>query len=608
MRVTRLQVSNYRGFADLDLRPGPHVLLCGVPRAGRSDIIGALARVLDPELVRTQPVRSDLRQYWQAGAPESPGGDPAGDVDGPAALPVNTLTRASNAHIEVTLADLDPDVEQELEGHLEPLGEAGAADAAADPAALGWCVRIAYDLHFDPLDESLTQVTYFPRGSDPDIGDYRKVSNTVRGMLPVISLRGDRPLQLRPDGRFRSILDGRDPVAAADALTRFRDSVAEATSQLSLDPAVSEAVTAVLDTGGVRFRLGAEFSADAVSFQSEDGSLPALLRGVQPALDLDGGGFLPLTSHGSTSTAVLAAAEAMYRAVVPGAVVLADDFDDRFDAATSEHLANVLRREAGQLWLTTRRPDAARAFPPQELVRLSVRDGDRTQHVVPAATDRRSAAVLRQLHRQLLPGFTSPVLAIVEGPHDLASYMAVDRVVEPPGLPLSAGGIRLISADGAEGGGTGEIPKLATLARSLGFRVVGVVDHDSATREAGADLDALLAACDVVVRLPDGMSVERAIVAMQAPPTLRAAASEAFPAFGRDDPTLGVEDDQVAEELVKPLKKNMHEPFIAALMAQGARLAVVEAVLATIKAGGDPRYSGPQLVDVPAPTATPGAP
>jgi hypothetical protein len=75
----------------LDLRPRGHVLLAGVPRSGRSDIIAALSRVLDPETSRT-PVVTDL---WRAPEQAATGLD-----EGP---PVAV------AEVEVTLAELDPD-------------------------------------------------------------------------------------------------------------------------------------------------------------------------------------------------------------------------------------------------------------------------------------------------------------------------------------------------------------------------------------------------------------------------------------------------------------------------------------------------------------------
>jgi hypothetical protein len=67
VRISRVRLHDFRGWADLDLRPRTHMLLAGVPRAGRSDIIVALTRLLDPAFIRVQPTLADVRQQ-RAGA------------------------------------------------------------------------------------------------------------------------------------------------------------------------------------------------------------------------------------------------------------------------------------------------------------------------------------------------------------------------------------------------------------------------------------------------------------------------------------------------------------------------------------------------------------
>ena len=346
-------------------------------------------------------------------------------------------------------------------------------------------------------------------------------------------------------------------------------------------------------------------SANDVLFQAEDGSLSALLRSVQPALHLDDAGLLALTSHGSTATAVLMAAEALVVAAVPGAVVLGDDFGDQLDAATSEHLAAVLRQRAAQLWLSTRRPETARAFEPDELVRLSRLGGVRTHHMLERITDRKALTALRLLHTQLLPALTAPVVVITEGPHDVTTYSAVDRRRGPHDPPLSAFGIRLVSADNGSGGGTSQIPRVAALAHRLGFRVIGLIDCDPA-KDAAATLPPIQAACDVVVRLPAGMALEQALVAGMAPSDLRAAAAT-LTAFGISDPTTGKPDADVGPSLVHPLhKKGLHEPFLAALVADAGLPPVLTSALDAVAAVAASDYAGPSLVDVVVPPAPAG--
>lgn len=369
MRVTRLLIAGFRGWERLDLRPSGHVLLAGVPRAGRSDVIAALARVLDPDAGRN-PLLSDLHQQnlpvsRDAGADGHGGG---AEVTSPAAV----TTRVDHAEIEVTLTDLDPEVQQLFDGCLEPLDPNGQAseNVDADPAA-PQCVRLTYRLTCDSEAETLEPIVYFPVRSNPAIGQYSRVPAATRRSLPVLTLGTGRPLQLRAGGNLRRIIDERDPDAALTAFEGLGIAVAEAASALSANPAVAKAIDAVLDVGGTGRRLGdVAVTAAEVRFLAEDGTVAALLRTLQPAIRLDAAGPLALTSHGSTAAAVLSAAEAMLLANVPGAIVLADDFGDQLDAATTEHLAALLRGRSGQLWLSTRRPEAARAFEPAEFVRL----------------------------------------------------------------------------------------------------------------------------------------------------------------------------------------------------------------------------------------------
>jgi hypothetical protein len=116
------------------------VLLAGVPRAGRSDIIAALTRLLDPALIRVQPTLADVRQQRTAAATgdgegatttdKGDGATTASNDDAPTARDDTEVaadfhgdgyTVAAYAEVEVTLVELDPELEQLCDGFLEPL-------------------------------------------------------------------------------------------------------------------------------------------------------------------------------------------------------------------------------------------------------------------------------------------------------------------------------------------------------------------------------------------------------------------------------------------------------------------------------------------------------
>jgi len=543
------------------------VLLAGVPRAGRTDIIAALARVLDPTAPRA-PRLSDLHQQLHRPTPaEQADAEAPATEEGTAAGPPNTEPqRATFAHIEVTLADLDPDAQQLFDGLLEPLDATGCAseDMEADPEA-PHCIRLAYRLNHDRDADTLDPVVFFPIRSNPSTSQYIKIPAATRRALPVISLAADAPMQLRAGGNLRRVIDTRTPDAPGAAFQGLHEAVARELKILSNHPTVAEAVNAVLSVGGTGARLGdTTVTANEVGFLADDGSVSSLLRTLQAAMHLDNGGLLGLTSHGSTTTAVLSAAEATLLANVPGAIILADDFGDHLDAAAAEHLAATLRARCGQLWLSTRRPEAARAFEPTEVVRLTRHDKRRAHHQLAKITDRKALSAMRQLHTQLLPALTAPTIAVTEGPHDVSVFSAVDRRYPPDLLPLSAYGVRLVAAGTGHDGGIDQIPRVAQLARQLGFRVLSVIDHDKDTPQAAGQVTKVRDACDVVIRLPNG-AIERAMLAGISLDQIRAA-SATLTEYDIPNPATGRGGEAVVTEVCKVVhKQGLHEQLLDAL-------------------------------------------
>lgn len=608
MRVTRLLIEGFRGWAHLDLRPRDHVLLAGVPRAGRTDIIAALARVLDPTAPRTARL-SDLHQRLHRPNPSA-----QADAEAPAcaedtaADPRHPVAhRTEFAQIEVTLADLDPDVQQLFDGLLEPLDAVGCAseDFDADPEA-PHCIRLAYRLNHDREADTLDPVVFFPIRSNPATGQYTKVPAATRRALPVISLAADEPMQLRAGGNLRHVIDALAPNAPGAAFQGLHEAVARELQILSNHPTVADAVNAVLNVGGTGARLGdTAVTANEVGFLADDGSVSSLLRTLQPAMHLDDGGLLGLTSHGSTTTAVLSVAEATLLASVPGAIVLADDFGDRLDAAAAEHLAATLRARCGQVWLSTRRPEAARAFEPAEVVRLTRHDGRRAHHQLARITDRKALSAMRQLHTQLLPALTAPTIAVTEGPHDVTVLSAVDRRYPPDLLPLSAYGVRLVAAGMGQEGGIDQMPRVAQLARQLGFRVLSVIDHDKDTPQTAGQVTRVRDSCDVVIRLPNG-AIERATLAGISLDKIRAA-SAALTEYGIPDPATGRSGEAMVTEVCKVVhKQGLHEQLLDALYLETeAHPPLIARVLHAISAAAQttPGQNFIELDEIPRPAA-----
>ena len=161
-----------------------------------------------------------------------------------------------------------------------------------------------------------------------------------------------------------------------------------------------------------------------------------------------------------------------------------DDFGDGLDAASAQRLASLIRQKAGQVWLSTRRPEAARGFDAEEIVRLTRRQPTGPQgraiHYGRVPGSRAERVAMRELHRQILPAMTAALpfwsardrtIALRTGPWPTASTWS--RGCCRP-RPLASGS----STREAPMEESTRWPTWPSSARGLGFRVVALTDYD----------------------------------------------------------------------------------------------------------------------------------
>lgn len=553
MFVSRVRVQRFRGFEAAELCLGGHVAIVGEPRAGRSDLLLALRRVLHP---RSTSGRVDPLDIHQPSADE--------------------LTE-----VEVSLTELGDDLEQLLDARLELLDPRTGLPASKDDEwELELGVRLCYRARYDNETDTGEHWVDWARDSDPANESFARARRAEREALPVAWIQSDRPFQVRAEGAFRTLMDGARPASVKNALDGLIGDVDEATETFSQSDAVSETVTDVLNAG-VEALMGIDDPC-GVSFVADDGSLAGLLRAIRPALDLDEGVVLPLTNHGSTASAVFASAEAVaaaQRQEDEGLVVLADDFGDTLDAAGAEHLALRLRNASRQIWVSTRRADPLRAFEPEEILRLTRSHGLRKKHRLDYTSDKKVRRARRDLLPHLLAGCTTRTVVLVEGPHDVEGLDAVARRMVTAGNAagdLSSRSMRLLSAPG-ESGGKDQLATLARLAGELGFHVRAIVDNDS----PGTDddlYDELEGLTEQLIVLPERTAIERALVYGLDAPSLRKATKGLVEGYGLvpsawglpELSDLGAADASSLAGAVlrkKLLKKapGLHAPWIQAL-------------------------------------------
>ncbi|PPF28182.1 MULTISPECIES: hypothetical protein [unclassified Rathayibacter] len=557
MRVARVRIQRFRGFEQAELVIPADVVIAGEPQAGRSDLVEALRRVLDPRSTRARVNPLDIHRP----------------------IANETLTE-----VEVTLLELGAQLETLLSDSLEAFDPSAATPAGTGGGAgavLGvrLCYRIRYDLDADSGDHWVD----FPARSDAAANSFKRVGRVEREALPVQFIDNAPALQLRAEGALRTLLAASDSSGLDDALAGLNDGVRSATAEFAGASVVTDVLEQVLDAGP-KTLFGVD-DPGAVDFVADDGSLAALLRALQPALSLDAAGPLPIRSHGSTIQSVFSVAEAIAaaRAGESGVVVIGDDFGDGLDASSSEYMAGLLHATAGQSILTTRRPEVVRAFKPEELVRLTRTEGGRSQHQLPDVTDKAARVTRRLVLDQLLAALSARTVALVEGPLDVEGYGALAaRLFRKTGKRkhgLAANGIRLIAPPGTDGG-ISRLPAIAEVALQLGFHVRAIVDNDKPGQEDPAVV-ALEALTEQLVVLPDRTAVEAALIRGVPGENLREVV-ESLATLGMPSLPDDLADDAIAEHLIskKILKKQGLGPaWVEALTVQPPTArAVIEAL------------------------------
>jgi putative ATP-dependent endonuclease of OLD family len=543
--VRSLELRRFRGIEKLTVVPRGHVVVVGEPRAGRSTVLEGLFRALSPDGAR---------------------GTIGDDLD------FHARDRAVRAEVEVVLGHLGDELSQRFFDALEYWDEGedrlvDELDALDGLEGYEQVVRLCYRARWSAEQEQGEHWVDYPKTSDPEADAFDRVRRSDLAALPVFfGGPTTRPLALSYRGGLRELVDAADESDFASALEALATNVQSLGDDLAGSAQLLAALRAVIEPVAPALGMDADDLAAQVTFVPAGVALGALLRALEPTLQLDGAApALPLTRHGSTAAAVLAAAELMARGERSDGVVAIDDFGEHIDAATAQHMAATLRRRTGQAWLSTRRAEVADAFRPEELVRLAFDErGVRTAHAGrrPATKSQRTAA--RHIALQLLPAMAARGVVVLEGPHDRAGLQAVadQRLREGVALP-AAQRVALVDAGAVDAsGGSSATPRLCETARHLGFFAVAVIDGD---RDEPAVVAANIESADAVIRLPDDVAIERAVLDGVADEDIREA-------LGRLDVQLPANLDDLAggdlERLARKTLKGaggLHAQFVDAL-------------------------------------------
>ena len=555
MRIKELHIQGFRGFSDLLVRPKGHVVVMGEPGAGRSDLIEALARVLDAGASRTR-ITTEL-DFWNR------------DTSCP-------------IRIALTLGELGDDVEQGFFDHLELwdkceeslLDETDDIDDV-DKDQYEWILRLEYRSRWLPDEERCEEWLFYPKDSDPASESYLHTRRRDIEQLGFNLLRWSdgRMLDLGPRSAFRRIIGNAGGNDFAAAIETYVGDVGEAASRFTGSEQILGALNDVIAPLKDLLGITASDAAQIFQFAPEGGSPSGLLRSLGPSMDVnDGAGSLPIWRRGSSTASLFRIAEALALSSGKNLIMAVDDFGDGLDAASSAHMASVIRRSSGQAWVTSRSSAVAEVFEPQEVLRLG-KDaiGSRFARQGKQPTTKAENVAAKHWHRILLPVLTYRSVVVVEGPNDFAAlHNLALRLSEELGHTLPATQkVALVSAGIGGTGGYAGVLKLAGAARDIGLRAVGVVDGDTRD-EAKRHLKNHGALPNAVVRLPDSFAIEAAIVDCLPDEVLRQALKDVAAAAGLAEPKnlKQLSGAQLTKKGIRFIKSNsLHGPFIDSLPA-----------------------------------------
>ncbi|RVP15347.1 ATP-dependent endonuclease [Sinorhizobium meliloti] len=205
MRISRVKISNFANFSDIDVETGESIVIVGENKVGKSNFIRALQLILDPGLSERDR-QLGLEHFW-----DGLGGDKLGET----------------IEISVDLTDFTGD--PRLMAHLN--------DCVVDPgppmvARLTYRFQPKANLGRDP--ESLADYEYVIfGGDDPDMA----IGSSLRRMLPLdvqVALRdAEKDLSSWRNSPLRPLIEQLATSLDEDARDEIQQQVNEAQAELA---------------------------------------------------------------------------------------------------------------------------------------------------------------------------------------------------------------------------------------------------------------------------------------------------------------------------------------------------------------------------------------
>ena len=274
MRISRVRISNFANFSDLDIQTGDNVVIVGENKVGKSNFIRALQLILDPGLSERDR-QLGLDQFWDGLGEEKIG-----------------------AIVEVLIELTDFTNDPRLMAHLN--------DCVVDPgppmvARLTYRFQPNANLGRDP--ESLADYEYIIfGGDDPDMA----IGASLRRMLPLdvqVALRdAEKDLSSWRNSPLRPLIEELAASLDADAREEIQEQVNTAQAELVGHAEVVATATRISER---LIAIAGEQHAVPVTLGLAPTRIEALLRSLRLLIDNDARG-IPDASLGTANLIFLA--------------------------------------------------------------------------------------------------------------------------------------------------------------------------------------------------------------------------------------------------------------------------------------------------------------
>lgn len=471
MRVSRLQIENFRGIKKAELHFSGHTLLIGGNNVGKSTICEALDLVLGPDrLNRTPPVEEfDFRNAGYL------------NEDGETPVPIR---------IEAVLTDLTDDIKKLCAANLEfwhkadkrLLGEGEIGDA--DDPNVELCLRLITVAQYDIEEDQFFAKTIYGRNDDDDGADPRSIPTKVKRAIGFLYLRtirtGSRALSLERGTLLDNILRMKE--ARKGMWESIRRRLA------TLDPPIDADATElgpILDE--IEARL-AEYIAPGGTGRSTRLFVSQLTREhlrktIAFFLTMGRGEeAVPFQQAGSgtLNTLLLALLTFIADLKKDNVIFAMEEPEIALPPHTQRRIANYLLEETSQCFVTSHSPYVIERFEPDGILKLNRDEHGMLSGTVIKLPDGMKAKNYRQnFRRAIAEAMLGQGVIVGEGITEQDALLVVAQKMEdndPALFPLDVAGLSVINADG-----DGNLEKLGAFFKEIGTPAFAFFDRKKRT-------------------------------------------------------------------------------------------------------------------------------